>query len=451
VFNESTALQGPKDLFDVRLKISRHTNPLRAKILIFSILYHPFKFSTRDWLTLKMQDLDNLIRHLYSICPTPAELEERLHETARKLNRKEEDLMTASVIFKAMKPLYKNPEIDNPEPVFSSNEGDGNPQLDNENDRVEPNDSNSDLDDDETQLLDLENPHLVFDGKPLQSFLPSNFKNQIENPSDRAPNNDDDLTEPLFLSDLDEVSETISYDSGELASPKVGKIVEAEVGDSDSNYPIFSREANNDRGKITASFLRQIDLEDDVRHLINEQAQKVRKSLLDAVQYVEQELDRISNDRSPNDRISIKYPALQQLTDTLSAHLTQIQNILTVQAKAAIVAPPPPPSSIAPFNSQPTTLPATPQSIVALLNPILKPQGIKTFATQKEGCLHIVLETYGISTLQKYPTLNPQKLIAFVRAALLEVNLEAFDRIKVYGRKLGNKSPDWIQTISLSK
>jgi hypothetical protein len=43
----------PGNLFDVRQKILQQTNPLRAKILIFSTLYHEFTFSDRDWLLLK--------------------------------------------------------------------------------------------------------------------------------------------------------------------------------------------------------------------------------------------------------------------------------------------------------------------------------------------------------------------------------------------------------------
>lgn len=456
MFTESTALPSSKDLFDVRLKILRHTNPLRAKILIFSILYHPFKFSTRDWLTIKMQDLDNLIRHLYSICPIPTELEERLHETTRKLNRQEEDFTTASVIFKAMKPLYGNPEIDRAAEVISSNK----------DEQLESDDSNPDLDDDddddETQWLDLDSGNLAFNGKPIGSLPPSNSANQ----SDRNPEEDDDLTQPLFLYDLDRLSDSISYDSGDLNSPKAEEhlLNSPELdrsGDRNSislnpasdyqkpysNSPILAIDADNNRGNISASFLRKMDLEDDVQRLIDEQAQKVRQSLMEAVRHAEEELDRISIDRSGNDRISIKYQALQQLTDKLFAHLTQIQDILRVQAKTS----PPLPQSVTSLNSQRTTLPATPETIVALLNPILKPQGIKTLAKQKEGCLHIVLESYGAATLQESQTLNPQKLITFVRTALLDLNLETIDRIKVYGRKPGHQSPEWIQTIFASQ
>jgi hypothetical protein len=464
MFNESTAIQYPKELFDVRLKILRHTNPLRAKIIIFSILYHPFKFSTRDWLTIKMQDLDTLIRHLYSICPTFTELEEKLHETARKINQEEEDLTTTSVILKAMKSLYQNLEIDRAEDldIKSDLTNSEKVQTPGETDRCQPDESNSDLDDDETQLFDLESANIEFDGKPIQSFITSNSENQ----GNVEPEEDEELTQPLFLYELDEVSETISYESEIFRSAKPENFLYefpnldsskncdylsfnkfSDDQDSGSRSSSLTIKADNDRGNITASLLRKINLEDDVQRLIDEQAQKVRNSLVEAVKYVEKELDKISINHSKIERISIKYPALQQLTDRLSAQLTQIQDILTVQAKNSIAAPLP--LYATPTNPQLTTSPATPQTIVALLNPILKPQGIKTFAKQKEGCLHIVLETYSAATLPESQTLNPQKLITLIKTALLNVNLEAIDQIKIYGRKPGYPSPAWIQTIGV--
>lgn len=458
MLNESTKLQSPKDLFDIRLKILRHTNPLRAKILIFSIIYHPFKFSTRDWLTIKMQDLDNLIRHLYSICPTTIVLEEKLHATAQKLNQKEEYLHTANIIIKAMKSLYSTSEINPDCPVYVSEEIPKNPEIDRaersrsilHEDRIESHDPHPNFDDDETQLLDLDSGNLAWHGEPLESLPSANS----QMPRDRELDADDDLTQPLFLDELEEVSETISYDSvqpdsltSEKPLPNDPNLDDAEDLDhlsfdreSKENSPIFALNSDPDRGNITASLLQKMELDEDVRRLINEQAQKVRESLVEAVQYVEQELDRISIDLAPNERIAIKYPALQQLTDTLSAHLTQIQNILKVQAKSAI-APPPPPFIASP-NSQPKTALSTPQALVTLLNPVLKPQGIKTLAKQKDRCLHIVLEST--------QTLNPQKLITFIQAALVDLKLKEIEQIKVYSRKPGHQSPEWIQLIRVS-
>ncbi|UWU46304.1 hypothetical protein [Limnospira platensis] len=44
-------------------------NPLRVKILIFSVLENEFTFSDRDWLQLKSIELDNLIEQLFQMFP----------------------------------------------------------------------------------------------------------------------------------------------------------------------------------------------------------------------------------------------------------------------------------------------------------------------------------------------------------------------------------------------
>ncbi|MCZ0904505.1 hypothetical protein ON021_31870, partial [Microcoleus sp. HI-ES] len=78
--------RNPGKLFDVRQKILQQTNPLRAKILIFSTLYHEFTFSDRDWLLLKTQELDTLLRQLFNVCGSLAELESQLYRTASNLD-----------------------------------------------------------------------------------------------------------------------------------------------------------------------------------------------------------------------------------------------------------------------------------------------------------------------------------------------------------------------------
>jgi hypothetical protein len=457
VLNESTELQDPKDLFDVRLKILRYTNPLRAKILIFSLLYHPFKFSTRDWLTIKMQDLDNLIRHLYSICSTPVELKSRLYEITQKLNHQEEDFTTAIAIYKAMKSLYENFDIEEANPISPGSDHHLNSAIDqikgvpasNESDEIEENLPNPIPDNDEIQLFDPGKGNLPFDKPSITSLSPPNLEDQSNSQFDE----DDSHIQPLFLYDLDDFSETISYDPGNQTPEKLqkhppniqdlddlGERGTPNTRDPSSDSPKSASNVGNDPLNITASLLRTLNLDDDVRYTIDEQAHKVRETLIEAVQHLEQKLDRILLEESPSDRISIKYPALQKLTDTLFKHLSQVQDILVAQAQAAMAAPPltPAPSQ----NSSSTPMSAIPQEIVALLNPVLKPQGIKTLVKKKEKYLHIVFESER--------TLNPQKLITFVHAALLEVNLEAIDRIKVYSRKPGNQSPDWIQTIHLN-
>lgn len=435
MFNESTKLQGPNDLFDVRLKILRHTNPLRAKILIFSILYHPFKFSTRDWLTIKMQDLDNLIRHLYSICPVPEELENRLQTAATKLNRHEEDFTTARAIFKAMQSLYQMPEIKPPATDSPCADHDG----------LKPEEADLDPDDDETQLFDLDRQNLAFDEPPIEIRSRSVSERELPSSVDclmrPEPDEDDDLTQPLFLYN-DEGGETISYDpentqfskAQTYSHPQDRLHLTVETRNLPSSSPTDL--GGNNQFDVTVSLLRRMNLDDNIRTAIDEQVQKVRDTLLESVRHLERELDRLTIDRFPHERIPIKYPALQQFTDAVSVHLDRVREVLATQAQTIVLSPPPSTTSPKPPNRLSPTLS---QDLIALLKPILKPQGIKTFAKYQERGLHVVLESQH--------TLNPQKIMPFVRAALLNLNLDGIDRVKVYSRKPKHQSPEWVQTI----
>ena len=53
------SIRNISDLFDVRFKIMQHTNPLRAKLVIFSSLEREFNYRDEDWSQLKNQSLDD--------------------------------------------------------------------------------------------------------------------------------------------------------------------------------------------------------------------------------------------------------------------------------------------------------------------------------------------------------------------------------------------------------
>ena len=92
----------------MRLEIIKYTNPLRAKILLFSILEHKFDFSTQDWLKIKARELDSLVLDIFKIYETLKELEFKLDNTAKSLYEPDEHIQAASAIVKAMAPFYLN-------------------------------------------------------------------------------------------------------------------------------------------------------------------------------------------------------------------------------------------------------------------------------------------------------------------------------------------------------
>jgi len=94
------------DPFELRLAIMKYTNPLRAKVLLFSALYNKFNPREQDWSVIRNKELDELLFSLFSQCTTINELEFQLNETASYLEEPDESAQAAAVIIKFMKPLY---------------------------------------------------------------------------------------------------------------------------------------------------------------------------------------------------------------------------------------------------------------------------------------------------------------------------------------------------------
>lgn len=96
----------PYDSYKIRSEIIRNVNPLRAKILLFSALNERFNSSRQDWVSLKSQQLDELLQNLVDSCPTFTELVSKLENTAVILQEIDENLQAAKVISQSLKPLY---------------------------------------------------------------------------------------------------------------------------------------------------------------------------------------------------------------------------------------------------------------------------------------------------------------------------------------------------------
>ena len=104
-----TQLRPPASFFsllDARLGIMRYTNPLRAKIVVFSALHQPFNFEEQDWLNLRMHALDGLLQQLLATCQTYTDLEALLYRSARQLQDSEENVPTATAVIKCLRAFY---------------------------------------------------------------------------------------------------------------------------------------------------------------------------------------------------------------------------------------------------------------------------------------------------------------------------------------------------------
>ncbi|MFB2837527.1 hypothetical protein [Floridanema evergladense] len=104
------------DPFELRVEIMKYTNPLRVKILAYSIAYHTFDFSSQDWLSLKSKELDDLMHKLFDRCKTLKDLEYRLQTVAKTLEPTDEYTQAAGAVYQAMKRHYANRESDQYQP-----------------------------------------------------------------------------------------------------------------------------------------------------------------------------------------------------------------------------------------------------------------------------------------------------------------------------------------------
>ena len=93
------------DIFEIRLEIMQYTNPLRAKILLFSLLFHPWDRSGQDWSTLRSYTLDDLLEQILQSGRSIAEIEGKLYNMAKSLNDPDSHLQAASTVVEAIKPF----------------------------------------------------------------------------------------------------------------------------------------------------------------------------------------------------------------------------------------------------------------------------------------------------------------------------------------------------------
>ncbi|MEA5534916.1 hypothetical protein [Crocosphaera sp. XPORK-15E] len=93
------------DIFELRLEIMQYTNPLRAKILLFSLLFHPWDRSGQDWSMLRSYTLDDLLEQIIQSGRPITDIEAKLYHAAKSLNDPDSHLQAASTIVEAIKPF----------------------------------------------------------------------------------------------------------------------------------------------------------------------------------------------------------------------------------------------------------------------------------------------------------------------------------------------------------
>jgi hypothetical protein len=100
-----TCPQKTTDLFNLRLEIMLDVNPLKAKILLFSLLHEPFRWNPEHEAMLKTHELEELLRILFLSYKLYSEATSKLRQTAQQLGS-EEFFQAAEAIIRAIEPFY---------------------------------------------------------------------------------------------------------------------------------------------------------------------------------------------------------------------------------------------------------------------------------------------------------------------------------------------------------
>ena len=101
--NPSNSPQIPAyDPFKIRLEIFQYANPLRAKILIFSLLFHPWDRSGQDWSTLRSYTLEDLLQQLIQSGKSLKDIEVQLYNIANSQMDRDANVQTASILVQAL-------------------------------------------------------------------------------------------------------------------------------------------------------------------------------------------------------------------------------------------------------------------------------------------------------------------------------------------------------------
>ncbi|MCA2653882.1 hypothetical protein [Microcystis sp. M061S2] len=101
--NPSNSPQIPAyDPFEIRLEILHYANPLRAKILIFSLLFYPWDQSSQDWLTLRSYTLEDLLQQLIQSGKSLKDIEIQLYNIAHNQMDKDANVQTAGILLQAL-------------------------------------------------------------------------------------------------------------------------------------------------------------------------------------------------------------------------------------------------------------------------------------------------------------------------------------------------------------
>lgn len=428
--------RNPGNLFDVRQKILQQTNPLRAKIVIFSTLYHEFTFSDRDWLLLKTQELDTLLRQLFNICPTLAELESQLYKTASNLENTDENDQTASVIIKAMSPCYVNIQQE---------------KRDGAEDAVRENIAREDIaseDCDQTRLIN----NVYTESKQSETRNDYFESGDITHIIQAAPAHYHYDPQNSYLRSEAEISSNSLTNDFQYELPKTSQYEENPTT-IETAVPVVAPI------NISESIKQKLGLEEEIKCLVIESAGSATAKIENIFSELESALNTQFSTESAEERLYWKYKILRDYVGEVQGFTYKLIKILSeLESKERGQST----SEIQPnleknvseetesnksSHQQPSqqqvlamAKQGNPKAIAILIDQLLQPKGISATAGFKDGCLHVILESA--------PAPNQQDTAIYIYKKLCTLKAKFTNNVKIHGRELGNKTVVWTQSFA---
>ena len=401
----------PGKLFDVREKIIQATNPLKAKIIIFSTVEHQFYFSDRDWLLLKTKNLDNLLRQIFNLCPSITELEFSLYSAANNFEDPDEYTQVANIIIKALTPCYSE-EIITPQ-------------------------SQAEAEKSEALTPDTQKTNMECDG-----YFEKGDISLLERKELASTNYQDEIsfeTKEENFGDSSTDNQQMSYDT-----PEEAKIVTLEL----------DKEASMEGKNILDSIKQKLRFEDEIYTVIKQKTDVVMNVIEVEFMSLEKTLNNLLQWEPEEKRLSLKYRALGDLISNIQEKHTKYKEILRqleIEERKKLN-----------LNNSGNTInkelerqketydenqqkiielatQGNPKAVAMIINRLLEKQGIKVIAARKNDYIHIVLESELVP--------NPEILIPVVEKKIASLQSEYLKNIKIHGRQLGSKSIIWTKTI----
>lgn len=428
----------PGKLFDVREKIIQATNPLKAKIIIFSTVEHQFYFSDRDWLLLKTKNLDNLLRQIFNLCPSITELEFSLYSAANNFEDPDEYTQVANIIIKALTPCYSE-EIITPQSQAEAEKSEAlTPDTQKTNMECDGYSEKGDI-----SLLER---------KELAS---TNYQDEISFLEDKSIVSYENITNYTEKNIYESTSETEEENFGDSSTdnqqmlydtPAEAKIVTLEPDE----------EASMEGKNILDSIKQKLRFEDEIYTVIKQKTDVVMNVIEVEFMSLEKTLNNLLQWEPEEKRLSLKYRALGDLISNIQQKHTKYKEILRqleIEERKKLN-----------LNNSGNTInkelerqketydenqqkiielatQGNPKAVAMIINRLLEKQGIKVIAARKNDYIHIVLESELVP--------NPEIVIPVVEKKIASLQSEYLKNIKIHGMQLGSKSIIWTKTILL--